>query len=458
MSLYHYIYADVNAGPGFCFSSEYEKTEFQQGGYQTYGGGLFGTATGIYDVTLDIQLYDLCTPTTGTLPSNFNYGETFTISNFTMLLTGYFLPRQTGQYVFNLVADDLAYLSFGAGNAFECCDEQGTVSDPEAFDLVVLWRAPNDMSGSVTYNLEAGVYYPIRLLYANRDYHGALKLSFQDPSGTVYTDFNDHIYQFPDEPDGCPNNIRTSTTFWTGSYTTTYTTSVYTTTGSDGIATTETLYVVQTPDDRTHISTATTQFTQGTADVTTTYSTATGVITGTDGIITTETTYYVETPTSRSKTATATTTYSQGTADITTTYSTATGVYTGTDGVITTETTFFVETPTSRSETATATTVFTEGTAQQTTTYSTATSTYTGTDGIITTETTYYVEKPGPETTITTAVTKTIYTSGVEPTTETVVTTYTSSDEEIVETDNIHIVIPTIAVSFNPPITTTEFG
>ncbi|SMN22005.1 similar to Saccharomyces cerevisiae YHR211W FLO5 Lectin-like cell wall protein (flocculin) involved in flocculation [Maudiozyma saulgeensis] len=508
MSLYHYPFDE--SSPSSCYSNYYQTDEFQHGGYESFGGGLFGTATDIEDVTLNLRLNAHCREIMGTLPDNFHYADTMSVSNFTMLLTGYFLADDSGQYTFTVVADDLAYLSFGAGNAFECCDEEGTVSDPEAFDLIVTWKSDNDMSGSVSYNLEAGVFYPIRLLYANRDYHGTLELSYEDPNGGVHTDFTEHIYQFPDEPEGCPNNIHTSTTYWTGSYTSTFTTSVYTTTGTDGHATTETVYIVETPDDRTYISTATTEYTQGTADVTTTYSTATGVVTGTDGIITTETTFFVETPTSRSKTATATTEYTQGTADVTTTYSTATGVTTGTDGVITTETTFFVETPTSRSETATATTeytqgtadvtttystatgvvtgtdgvittettffvetptsrsktatattVFTEGTADVTTTYSTGTGVYTGSDGVVTTRTTFYVEEPRPETTITTVHTTTIYTSVTVPTTVTHVTTYTTTDgdgdeEEIVSTD-IEIEIPSIEESTTVVKTTTIY-
>jgi len=460
MSLYHYPFDDASSSS--CYSNYYQSSEFQHGGYETFGGGLFGTATDIDDVTLDLKLNVHCKEVMGGLPENFHYGDTMSVSNFTMLLTGYFYAQESGHYTFNLVADDLAYLSFGAGNAFECCDEEGTVSDPEAFDLIVIWKADNNMSGSVSYNLEAGVYYPIRLLYANRDYHGTLELSFEDPHGDVHTNFDDHIYQFKDEPEGCPNNIHTSTTQWTGSFTSTFSTTVYTTTGSDGHATTETLYIVETPDPNTYVTTATTEYTQGTASGTTTYSTATGVTTGSDGVITTETTFFVETPDPNTYVTTATTDYTQGTADVTTTYSTATGVATGSDGVITTETTFFVETPVSTSATATATTIYTHGTASVTTTYSTATGVITGSDGIITTETTFYVEEPGPKTTITTAETTTIYTSVTVPTTVTHVTTYYTTDdegeeEEIVETD-IDVELPSVDETTTIVKTTTEFG
>ena len=455
MSLYHYPYTD-STEIGSCFSNDYQTSAFQQGGYQTYGGGLFGTASGIEDISLNIRLTEMCTETMGTLPPNFNYDETFSISNFTMLLTGYFLPKYTGEYVFTLEADDLAYLSFGAGHAFGCCDEENTVSDPGAFDLIVIWNGPDDMSGSTSYTLEEGVYYPIRLLYANRDFHGDLKLTFQDPKGEVFTDFSNHIYQFPDGAGGCPNYVTTSTIPWTGTFTSTITTSVFTTVGSNHIVSTGTLYVVQTPstddvasdndnDEPTTVSstaTATTIYTQGTLDITTTYSTGVDTIQGPDGVITIETTYFVKTPSSKLVTATD---------SATTTNTTNTG--TGTD----------LNTPTDKpTYTVTATTVYTQGTVGITTTYSTATGVYTGTDGIITTETTYFVETPTPETTVTTVDTHTIHNSYTKEYNTTVISTYyTTADnedeEEVIETD-VDIELPAIDKTTTIVETTTEFG
>ncbi|SMN21374.1 similar to Saccharomyces cerevisiae YHR211W FLO5 Lectin-like cell wall protein (flocculin) involved in flocculation [Maudiozyma saulgeensis] len=440
MNLYHYPYAYTTTNAvRSCFNNEYQTPEFQQGGYQTYGGGLFGSAYGIEDVTLSIRLTEICTETNGSLPSNFNYPETFSISNFTMLLTGYFLPHETGQYIFTLDADDLAYLSFGAGNAFDCCDEQSTVSNPDAFDLVVIWNGADDMSGSITYELEAGIYYPIRLLYANRDFHGDLKLSFQDPTGNIFTNFSNHIYQFPDEPKGCPNNIVASTTQWTGSYTTTYSTSIYTTTGTDGIPTIETLYMIQTPNN-TYTSTATTKFTEGTGDITTTYSTATGVITGTDGIITTETTYFVETP--RSETTAATSSTTSQVEHIT-----------NDEEMLTISKTTIV-TGTTKFGTVTAPTID----IHVTTYYSTVE------DGnvIEVVETSIEVEIPNVEKSTTIVKTTTTFGTVTAPTTTTSATTYYSTYEdgdvvEVVETD-IEIELPNISKSTTIVKTTTTFG
>ena len=247
MSLYHYDYYNTSAGPGFCFSSEYQSYDYMHGGYVTYAGGLFGTSSKITDLSLDFKLPELCTITNGTLPDNFNYPDEFTISNFTMLLTGYFYAETTGDYTFLLEADDLAYLSFGAGNAFDCCGMEQSVTDPDAFDLIVIWKDTGDLSGNVTFSLNEGIYYPIRLLYTNRDFYGVLSLKYTDPIGILHSDFSDQIFQFPDSPGGCANEVHYSTTVWTGTYTTTYSTTVFTSIGSDGYGTIETIYYIETP-------------------------------------------------------------------------------------------------------------------------------------------------------------------------------------------------------------------
>ena len=496
MSLYHYPYNTTNGQRG-CFNDEYQLPDFQQGGYESYGGGLFGQASNIVDINLEIRLQELCTPTLGNLPSNFNYDETFTISNFTMLLTGYFLAEESGQYTFNVAADDLAYLSFGAGNAFECCREAGTVNKPHKFDLIVIWNGADNMSGSVSYDLQAGVYYPIRLLYANRDYHGDLRLIFQDPSGTLHNTFTDYIYQFPDNVNGCAKQITTTTRPGLASQTTTVATSTRSVTGSDGLVTIETVYVIETPlaksskmttdieDDTPYeeTATATTIFSTGTGSVTSTLSTSTNTFTGSDGIVTTETVYIVVTPSSTPAVETATTTFTAGTGSVTSTLSTSTNTFTGSDGIITTETTYFVQTPsntpaseidyttsnpgTTKTTTtystvtniAIATTTFVQGTASTVTTYSTATNIFTGPDGIITTETTYFVETPSSTPAVETATTTfTAGTASVTSTYSTATNTFTGPDGTVTTETTYFVQTPSIASHVETVTTTTILG
>jgi len=119
------------------------------------------------------------------------------------------------------------------------------------------------------------------------------------PAGVTHETFDDYVTFFTDLETECAHEIITQTTSFepgTATETVTYTTLVSTFTGNDDIVTTETIYVVQTPDSRSHTATSTTIYTEGTGSIIATYSTGTGVCTGTDGIITTETTYYVEKP------------------------------------------------------------------------------------------------------------------------------------------------------------------
>lgn len=256
MSLYHYGYADIVAGPGYCFSDEYQSYQYMHGGYVTYEGGLFGTANGIINLNLEIQVAECCTPILGELPPNYNYDGKLTVSNFTMLLTGYFYAEISGDYTFNLVADDLAYLSFGAGDAFDCCGMKNSVTDPGGFNLIVIWKSESDKSGSITFTLNGGVYYPIRLLYTNRDYAGELSLTYTEPSGIHHSDFAGRVYQFPDIKEGCANEAEYTTTTWRDSYTTTYSTSSFTSIGSNGFGTIETIYYIAVPEPRTPTTSA----------------------------------------------------------------------------------------------------------------------------------------------------------------------------------------------------------
>ena len=506
MNLYHYEYYDQAAGIGFCFSSEYRNPEFQQGGYATWGGGLFGSATGVSLVDLDIKPPEMCTMTFGTLPSNFNYPETFSISNFTMLLTGYFYAPTSGEYTFFLEADDLAYMSFGDGHAFDCCSESNTVTNPGAFDLIVIWEAPDNMSGSITFDLTGGVYYPIRLLYANRDYYGILKFTFQDPQGQQHDDFGGYVYQFPDEPEGCARHATTTTVPWTGTYTTKQTSTVYTTTGSDGLPTVETVFVVQTPGTRSHTATATTITSAGDVTATTTYTTSVATITGSDGGVTTETVYIVLTPSTTPSIETATTVFTPGTITETTTISTATATLTGSDGTLTIETTFVVVTP---PEASTATTVFTSGSVTKISTiatsigivtgpdgsatiettfvvvtppgvqtawteytpgsvtaestYSTATGTYTGRDGIVTTETTYFVVEPSQpyetnmdvgSSSVPDISTTTVTTRVPQLTTSTLVVTYFTTTSSGVDAEEVTSTLIVVEIPYDSRTTT----
>ena len=125
----------------FTYDTTYKTDEYLHGGYQTFGDGLFGTSSGVNDLTFRSTVGPGCSkPLVGTLPSNYNFDTPFTQTNFSMLITGYFLAPKTGSYDFILnYIDDLAFMNIGAHKAFGCCQVGSTVSNPGPFDLSVMW-------------------------------------------------------------------------------------------------------------------------------------------------------------------------------------------------------------------------------------------------------------------------------------------------------------------------------
>lgn len=117
-----------------------------------------------------------------------------------MLMTGYFLAPTTGTYNLDLTyVDDLAYINVGAGNAFNCCQLARSVNTPGAFSLYAIWPQAQNF---VTIDLVAGLYYPIRVFYVNRNYIGGLKFYFTTPDGIQHTDWTGYIFNAEDAEDG----------------------------------------------------------------------------------------------------------------------------------------------------------------------------------------------------------------------------------------------------------------
>ena len=290
ISYYHYpMIPSKGSNKCFTFDPVYVQYNYLHGDYQTYGGGLLGTSKGVTDLSFSLGERDSCNPPVyGKLPANYNFNDPITITNFSMLITGYFYAQKSGEYEFSLdYVDDLSYVNIGAGKAFDCCHKQISVTDPGPFDLSTIWPKTSD---TATVTLLEGFYYPLRIFYINRQSLAELKISFKDPDGIVHHNFDGYIYSVPDGHE-CPAIITTTTIPWTGTFTSTYTTQS-TITGSDGSETDESIIVIETPE----VETATTKYTPWTGTYTTTYSTDVGTATGSDGVPTIETTFYVETP------------------------------------------------------------------------------------------------------------------------------------------------------------------
>ncbi|KAL2706743.1 Flocculation protein FLO9 [Kluyveromyces marxianus] len=420
VSYYHYPLIPRKGNPKcFDFDPIYSQDSYLHGGYQTYGGGLLGTSHAVVDLSFKSNINDRCSlPTKANMPTNYNYNQPITLTNFSMLITGYFYAQKSGSYEFMLDVDDLAYVNIGAGSAFDCCNREISVSDPGPFDLSAIWPASKK---SATVNLSEGFYYPLRIFYINRQGIAGLSVSFKDADGIIHENFDGYIYSAPDGNE-CPAIATTTTIPWTGTITSTYTT-ISTITGSDHKPSTTSIVIVETPE----VETATTEYTPWTGTYTSTYSTDVVTVTGSDGVPTVETTFHVETP----EIKTATTEYTPWTGTYTSTYSTDVVTVTGSDGVPTVETTFHVETP----EIKTATTEYTPWTGTYTSTYSTDVVTVTGSDGVPTVETTFHVETPEVETA----------TTEYTPWTGTYTSTYSTDVVTVTGSDGV----PTVETTFH---------
>ncbi|CAK7914792.1 hypothetical protein CAAN4_F18096 [[Candida] anglica] len=138
------------------------------------------------------------------------YGADVNVAHFLVELTGYFYATETGNYTFQVYADDGMLFRIGSGMAFTCCNTEdlGNTGGMLSFG----------MSNNPTFYLKAGQYYPIAITYANAVYYLAqLELTYTLPSGLKSTggDFYFNTVNDPSQP--CAANIIYDTIVWTGS-------------------------------------------------------------------------------------------------------------------------------------------------------------------------------------------------------------------------------------------------
>ncbi|CAI5011748.1 ATV_HP_G0151150.mRNA.1.CDS.1 [Saccharomyces cerevisiae] len=250
---------------------------------------------------------EYCDPNTAYWSSDL-FGFYTTPTNVTVEMTGYFLPPQTGSYIFKFATvDDSAILSVGGATAFDCCAQQQPPITSTNFTIngIKPWGGslPPNVEGTVY--MYAGFYYPMKVVYSNAVSWGTLPISVTLPDGTAISDdFEGYVYSFDDDltqsdctiPD--PSNytitglITTTTEPWTGTLTST-STEMTTVTGTNGQPTDETVIVIRTPTSEGLITTTTEPWT-GTFTSTSTEMTT---VTGTNGLPTDETVIVVKTPT-----------------------------------------------------------------------------------------------------------------------------------------------------------------
>ncbi|GMM35485.1 Tda8 protein [Saccharomycopsis crataegensis] len=185
----------------YTFDQAYDEA-FVEYGYADYGK-LIATAENVKDI-------DILYPTTpaGVLYGDI-YGDNLTISNFTLILTGYFYAKETGYYNFDFhTTDDAVVLYFASDAAFDCCNSK-TLSTHANFSDSVIYTTGSIASDGLDYDasrqtyLEGGYYYPTRIDYINIVHYANLQLTVTYPNGEKVTTFGDSVYQFDEEDSTC---------------------------------------------------------------------------------------------------------------------------------------------------------------------------------------------------------------------------------------------------------------
>ncbi|KAL3235166.1 some similarities with uniprot [Nakaseomyces bracarensis] len=239
----------ISGNYGTCWDDAYLNPDYSRNGYQSHQK--FAKIDGVTG-NLDFRFTpdNVCVPKSGTLPDGFNYKNSFTLSNFTMILYGYFKPKVTGQHTFSFKGDDLVYINFGANNAFDCCNHELTADDFGNYQAYSIWPDNINTRSTLEVYLHEDYYYPIRIFFNNRDNVAALDLDFTADGGvTTITDFTDYFFWIDDKQGGCPGKIAYSTTCKTGyESTTTFSTNYETDSpGFGALPITKTTYFVQVP-------------------------------------------------------------------------------------------------------------------------------------------------------------------------------------------------------------------
>ncbi|KAF5209067.1 hypothetical protein E0198_004342 [Clavispora lusitaniae] len=191
-------------------STEGWNKDFLQTGYKARGK-FFST-----DEVTDVAFY--YGTAGGIVTQGELYGETITITNFTIELTGYFVPDETGEYTWSIDnADDGAALSLVTVGG--CCNDVGQVTSEFAISTLRGYAGAGTASSkSTTVTLEKGLAYAIKIVNFNWNGPASLGVSYVTPSGKTVTNF-DHIHQVTFQTDNCevPPVLTTTTTYGTNS-------------------------------------------------------------------------------------------------------------------------------------------------------------------------------------------------------------------------------------------------
>jgi len=213
----------------------YDGSWYFLGGYKEMGS-ITGNTTGVTDISHKKAAIDSLSH------SGEIYGETVQITNFGMVLTGWFYAEQSGNYVFTVPFEDEGIsIQFGRGKS--CCgDFDDNIVTEDIAWFTITQPSPNRIYSA---QLTEGLYYPMRLVYFNALGGSKIQVPWTMPDGTKRNDFK-NVRQI-DTKDNCP----VFTTVTSGIHST-----EYTTTRTDQ-TTTETDIVIVSPT--TPVATVTTR-------------------------------------------------------------------------------------------------------------------------------------------------------------------------------------------------------
>ncbi|KAL3238564.1 uncharacterized protein RNJ42_00001 [Nakaseomyces bracarensis] len=411
-----------------------------------------------------------------------------------MILYGYFKPLVSGTHTFEIAADDLLFINFGAGNAFDCCRHGSSADDFGNYQAWAMYGS-EVVQKTLSVYLDKDTYYPIRMYFNNRDWIAAIFFHFTTDAepNTVIRDMEPYFFHISDTPHSCPANIKYVTRCGTGVDTTTYSTEYQTfTQASAQLPIIKTTYSIEIPCRPTSTLCSSDSFfnpadsscvpntdvfpptVEGTSTLTsyvtaaitytTTFETIYLTITASDGAIIPEERIVVIVPesTKPNPTTITSTSYVSGPIDYTTTMQTLHLETTDSDGATVQEVIYVVIVPMSTEHTpATITsTSYASGPIDYTTTMQTLHLETTDSDGATVQEVIYVVIVPMSTEHTPATITSTSYASGPIDYTTTIQTLHletTDSDGATVQ-EVIYVVIVPMSTEHTPAtITLTSY-
>jgi hypothetical protein len=131
---------------------------------------------------------NLTSSTTAT-NSNWNSSGGGAPDNFSVQWLGYFLAPQTGTYTWATISDDASFLWIGSTAKMGYTKNNATVDNRNGHGMQL-------KTGTAT--LTAGVYYPIRIQYADGGGGNDIQVYFTLPSGPTTPIYNGAGYYFND--------------------------------------------------------------------------------------------------------------------------------------------------------------------------------------------------------------------------------------------------------------------